>query len=706
MKSYPIPLLCIVLSGPCLFPLLPVTTSVADEPAGNTFAFPIKQLIHASEDFGIVNGKMTVGIENTELARISGIFAPPFVSSDFRFDCTVNGKPVAGSGQGVWWPNRVYLNGYIPDLPGLSVSSDARLLYERRAMVIDIMIRSPRVPRTLSLEGSVSGTLDINNTWEFARPKSESPTLPEIAGGSGHLLVLGQTDSAIVVGSETRIQWNADSRRWSYTVKCEADKLETIRFVVTIGPRDDAVATCRELLADSRATSGNVQLEDRVQSYLSTLPRFTCDNRELQQLYYRSLAHGFLNRWEVPEFLLNPYYSTGSIRGGCLCNYLWNFGEIWEIMPMIDPTALKAHIKHFLSIDLTKHFAFLPITGEGFGPWYMVNQEKIIGLVYYYVLTTGDTAFLVDTVGGKSILELVLHHATVLDELSKPVALIDYGPSNSHLELRKELTYNHVMPDLNGRRYNNYVFASRLSELMGKPRPDLIERAEQLRVVLNRELWDTHAKWFAFRKPNGDKELRYTVQMFKLFNSGVLTQETEAGLLSHLNSTEFLGDYGLHSLAKGDPAYDINDVDNGGPGACTCFPPQIAERLYKAGHVQQAHDIIRRILWWGQQMPYWGDSIYADKPDYRKDTPLQCTIDGLTVAQCIIFGMFGIAPKIDGSITVKPSRPSFVNSMSLEGVRIVGTSFDVHVGADTFSVTAGGVTTKTPLGDEVHVTTP
>src|SRR5690606_4949746 len=111
------------------------------------------------------------------------------------------------------------------------------------------------------------------------------------------------------------------------------------------------------------------------------------------------------------------------------------------------------------------------------------------------------------------------------------------------------------------------------------------------------------------------------------FNSPVLTDESLQGLLSHWNPNEFLGDYGLHSLAKGDPAYDENDVDNGGPGACTCFPPQIMERLYKSGHAAEADEMLERILWWGEKLPYWGDSLYADRADYRKDTPLQCTMD-------------------------------------------------------------------------------
>jgi archaellum component FlaG (FlaF/FlaG flagellin family) len=42
----------------------------------------------------------------------------------------------------------------------------------------------------------------------------------------------------------------------------------------------------------------------------------------------------------------------------------------------------------------------------------MVNQEKIVGLIYYYVKNTGDTAFLQDMVGGKTILDHAIAHAT------------------------------------------------------------------------------------------------------------------------------------------------------------------------------------------------------------------------------------------------------------------------------------------------------
>ena len=47
-------------------------------------------------------------------------------------------------------------------------------------------------------------------------------------------------------------------------------------------------------------------------------------------------------------------------------------------------------------------------------------------------------------------------------------------------------------------------------------------------TVLKRGLWDPKARWFAFQDEKGHKDLRYTVQIFKLFNSKVLDAEEEA----------------------------------------------------------------------------------------------------------------------------------------------------------------------------------
>ncbi|GMW00203.1 MAG: hypothetical protein AMXMBFR84_13410 [Candidatus Hydrogenedentota bacterium] len=651
------------------------------------FPFDAATFLIDEDNFGIVNGRISAGVNYKSVGDIQGLYAPPFVSSDFFLRFALNGSPVP-TAQGTWLPWEVTRFGVVD---GVTIESSTLLFSGAAAGEIAFRMTSDS-DKTVEFQLEATGTLDLNQVWEFARPVSESPSLSRM---EGDMLLLEQGNLAIalaVIGAEN-IAATEGSNLLTASLPLTAASPTTVRVAFAMGRTSDV----EEVLGTWKQNPESIRLDsvarlgNRAQGLLDRLPSLESDNAALMRLYNRSLVHMITNRWEVPQFVLNPYYATGSIKGGCVCNYLWNYGENWEIMPLFDPEAVKTHIKQFLSINLTEHFAFLPITGEGFGPWYMVNQEKILGSIYYYVLLTGDTAFLDEAVDGKTVYDLVLYHAQAREEDPKsPVELIDYGPSNSHLELRREYAYNHVMPDLNGRRYTNYWYAARTCELAGRPQPFLMERAEALRAKLHDELWDPEAKWFAFRNGEGQMELRYTIQLFKLFNNPILTPESEAGLLSHLNETEFLGEYGLHSMSKTDPAYDAVDIDNGGGGACTCFPPQIAERLYKAGHPQQADDILRRILWWGEHLPYWGDSIVADKIDYRKDTPLQCTFDGLTVAQSIIFGVCGVNVNDDGTVRVAPRLPSFCNELRLKNVQVRGQTFDVNIQKDEFSVNVNG----------------
>ncbi len=206
---------------------------------------------------------------------------------------------------------------------------------------------------------------------------------------------------------------------------------------------------------------------------------------------------------------------------------------------------------------------------------------------------------------------------------------------------------------------------------------------------------------FTILTPPAAEHTRYTVQLFKLIGGGALDAEEEAGLISHLNEEEFLSDWGLHSLSKLDEAYDQIDIDNGGGGCYTAFPPQIIEKLYKAGQPKAAEDLLQRILWWGDRAPYWGDSFVANNLDYRRDTPLQNTIGGVAAAQAVIFGLFGVAVEPDGSLTVSPQPPAFSPELKLTGLKLLGHSLDISAGPEGFAVVADGKEIRSPLGQPV-----
>ena len=113
--------------------------------------------------------------------------------------------------------------------------------------------------------------------------------------------------------------------------------------VFAIGPSAEAKAACEESppIPRRRWPDTRAAYAERVQDLFQKLPRLESSNPALVRLYNRSLVHLLMNRWDVPEFVLHPYYSTGSVKGGCVCNYLWNFGETWEILPLYDPAASR-----------------------------------------------------------------------------------------------------------------------------------------------------------------------------------------------------------------------------------------------------------------------------------------------------------------------------------------------------------------------------
>ena len=654
--------------------------------------------IMEQEHLGIANGKLTCGVNYKDVTAISGLWAPPYVSSDFSLEARVAGEAVSTKTY-AWRPFSMERAGAGK---GFAASSVTSLIHGRRAGVLALTLENTSDgAKDLSVELRVQGTLDRTDEWGFPRPASSTPAPGKLAGKQ---LVKDQGDHAIVLRVELEgLEWNEAGGVGRAVVSLKPQERRAVHVAFAIGAKQEAMDACDAVMGDPERSLADAREDylNEVRNIFKALPTLDSDNAALMKFYYRSLVPLLMNRWDVPEFVLHPNYTTGSVKGGCVCNYLWDFGEPWELLPLFDAPAVREHIKQFLKTDITTHFAFNPITGEAFGPWYPVNQEKIIGLIFYYVKNTGDVAFLSQSINGKTILEWAVANAMFGDDVNKPIEMIDYGPSNSHLELRRGFPYNHVMPDLNGRRYANYLMAYRLCEIAGQPALYLKERAELLKAAFKEKLWNARTRWFDFANEKGEKDTRFTIQMFKLFASGVLDSEEEAGLLSHINETEFLSGQGLHSMSKTDIAYDQVDIDNGGGGSYTSFPPQIAERLYKCGHSKEADDILRRSLWWGERMPYWGDSLVANAIDYRKDTPLQCTIGGLAVAQCVVFGLFGVNAEFDGDIVINPHVPAFASRISLAGLRLRGRVIDTKVDGAEYEVRSGAETLRAKVGEPV-----
>jgi hypothetical protein len=669
------------------------------------FALDGRDNITAEEHFGIKGFMATAGVPYRDVLSVSGLWAPPYAATDFMLEVRLCGEKVP-TDEYEWEGNACRRTGRLREL---RVESDLVLPMEKRCGLLEFTVTNAGseravVPVQLVIRGGVAEV----SFWEFSGPGPAETGLPwaERAGGwkvdpaSPNLLVKMGERAAIAVATDLDAPvWETLAGHWEASLTLDPGEAKTVRVGFAIGPDPDP----REMLVGDPVADARREWAEQVDDLYTRMPRLEASDPRLVRFYDRSMAHLLLNQWRVPDLVLDPYYSTGGMKGGCVCCYLWDFGEPWEMLPLYDPAALRTHIKQFLSIDITQHFAFVPTTGEAFGPWYPVNQEKILHLLLYYVRFTGDVGFLAEEVAGKTILAHVLQHAMHRDDPTQPVGLINYGKGNNHLELRGTYRYDYYLPDLNARRYTNYLAAYELSKLAGEPAEDLPARAEALKGLIKEAMWSREDKWFFHLDEDLQPDLRWTVQMFKLIASEVLDEEELDGLIGHLNEDEFLSAYGLHSMSKLDPAFDQEDIDNGGGGNYTAFTPRIIELLYRAGRTEVAEDLFRRILWWGERMPYWGDSIVANNIDYRRDTPLQNTIGAVAGAQSIIFGMLGVQVRPDGAIVVDPRPPSFSPELRLTGLRLRGRCIDVAVSGKEYTVVVDGEEVRGEVGQAIVV---
>ena len=645
--------------------------------------------------FGIINGHITANVLHSNILSFRSLFAPPFASSNFSFEGYICGEIIKTQSYS-WLPFQVRRQG---EIAGVQLESAITLISGERALVFELKFQnSSSTSKVLSLDFDISGGLDYVTNWDFARPVADKAC--QITDKSTFMIRRNDTGAMVLGAKEMTREGYVPF--WKKQIILKPDETKSFWMTLAMGEADASEKlACRLLENPAHEVQQSCEKElARTKVLLGELPRLQASDKRLEKFYDRSSLHFILNQWNVPEFLLHPYYSTGSVIGGCVCSYLWDFGSGWEVFPLVDPDALREHIKTFLRINLTRHFAFNPISGAGWGPWYYINQEKIVFLIYYYVQLTGDKKFLQEIAGDKSILEWVIYQALYGDHLEENANLIDYGNGNHHLELRREYRYDNYLPDMNARRYPVYLAAKKLCDIAEhKTEIDFGDRAEKLKQLIHEELWSEEHQWWFFLDAQKNKHLRYTLQLFKLIGSGAVSDEEELALITHINEDEFLSEFGMHSMSKLDPAYDQIDIDNGGGGACCIFPPQIIERLYKAGYPQKAEDILQRILWWGERLPYWSDSLVANAIDYRKDTPLQNAIGAVSGAQAIIFGMFGVSADFEGNITVNPIPPSYSHSITLTGLQIRGNTIDIYVADGHYKIDTGKSTFTGEVGN-------
>lgn len=672
----------------------------------SVYAFHGKHSILEDKDIGICADVASVLTPPTSVFAMRGFQGCPYTNTAFAFDIRLQGELISVT-DWKWLPNAILRKG---NLDTISVETLTAVIPKGRSAVQKITVKNTTdTPVTLPLTVSCRGVTRKEEIWKFGIPKPGTDTREHYAKESCSYMLTSLADSGAcrLTASVPDMRRFHRAYLWENEIAIPGSGEVTIYFSAHIGTPEETLAQAEytHLHYEECIEQSFAYLQTETDRIAENLPRLKSDNPALDTLYYRSLVTYILCRWENPDLCAVPYYSTGSVTGGCMCSYLWDYCGGLMLHPIYDPEGNKVQLRAYLRNDLTRSYALNPVTSGAVGPWYPINQEKIILMVYHHVLNTGDREFLFEQVGERTVLEWMRYHAYVCDDPELPVSLYDYGVAgNSHLELHHNGNgpYNGIMPDLNARRYLNYMRVYALTVLAGQPDEQLPKRAAALAEQL-KTLWNDDAKWYDFIDADGNRSIRYTVQMFKFLNSGGIGQKEREGLISHLNEQEFLSQFGLHSMSKQDNQYDQDDIDNGGGGICTHFTMQICAQLYEMGYDSLATDILSRVYWWGERMPYMGDSCAANMIANREDTPLQGDISSVSAAQMIFFYIFGIQPAFDGSIRICPVKNRPAENMTIENARIQGKIFSVKITGDRYTVECGGKVYPAAVGEKITI---
>ena len=603
-----------------------------------------------------------------------------------------------------WYPSECVFEGQ--KIKGIETTMQVVPLKSKRGVLIKLTLNNLNDEEIIvPLDWAFSGSPGKSLNWEFsAETRSlltyprEAPTSIETSENSLSMVKLETRLTASLIGADVKAEHNSIGG----DIKLQAGETRMLSLFLFIEAKDKLRITDAKNYASKQES-----LIEETRSYWTTLidsiggklPKLSGGTPEFQAFYNTGLMSFLSTRFDIPDFLFNPYYATSGVDGGAANCYLWDFSYNSFITAFLDGATMRNQILQFFKVNINECFAFDPIYGKAQGPRYSYNYYNLARLMYNYLTITGDTSILNEIIDGKTAL-ICLHEACLgFENMEEEVNLINYGNNHNLLELKKTENYTGVTPSPNGERVLTYQYLTAIYNLMGHKTPyDLIKRGEVLKEKFVQQLWNPELQWLNTLDDNGNPRIAYSIQIFDIIRTGILTQEQEHGILTHLKEGEFLSEWGVHSLAVTDPGYDAGDVDWGGPGAYTGDPAELVTDLCQAGYADKGVDLLERILWWGE-LPYLPQAVRANVKGYRENGRANL-IAGAVSCQAVINGLFGVSFELS-QIKIKPINHTMMNGLSLTGVCARGLTFDIEIKESTFTVSRMGNKIIKPLGEEV-----
>lgn len=636
------------------------------------------------------------------------VISPPWFCYPFAAQLRLFNEPVRVE-KFNWYPPGTEITG--TTVNGISSSMWIVPMHGTQGLLVTVALKNTLpVEIKSTVEWRMIGRTGISRNWEWYPPFAMNTSSAIIHTEIRKNLLLFSNDSVITLIKCPELKADPENPGSFYEeIRFQPGETKHINLVLVIGNDEvklEEVADRSLLKPDQTIDLAFTASEELLSAINLKCPQLNDGSLELERFYRKGLLTLLSCRWEVPEFIMSPWYAESGIDGGALNNYYWGMAYIGRLMSLIDPAALRNMLIAYISADPSSSYSLNPSDGKGMGVMYSYNYYSIARITHDYVAMTGDTGLLNEHIGEVTYLDKIYHFCFSPENLAQDPELLDFGENHNLLELRKTSDYSHFTPSPNAERLLIYSYFTDFYDWLGLDLPvDFETRSAKLRAIIRSKLWNSEKKWMNSLDSEHKPTTAYSVQIFDVLRTGALDPPRQDALVTHLNTGEFLTPWGILSLSAKDEGYDPTDVDWGGPGIYAGDAPELIEDLLMNGFTDQGIDLLQRILWWGE-FPYYPQAIRADRKGYREDGRPN-VIAGLATTQMVIFGLFGITVK-ESHLIIKPIKHSFVQGLKLNNLNIRNCNVDIsiHTKKPRFTVQSGGRKYTAPLGNEITIPLP
>ncbi|TWU28441.1 hypothetical protein [Bythopirellula polymerisocia] len=397
--------------------------------------------------------------------------------------------------------------------------------------------------------------------------------------------------------------------------------------------------------------------------FSGNLPTLITTNDKLSDIYYRSILTLLVLHRTNMAMCDRVFVTSGERDKGVV--FFWDTSMWSKVFALLEPKAMKEHVKIFLSCDPHKGPVYGMDDGHQWEGWYAANDSTIFTFVSEYLNTTGDVAFLDEKVGDKTVLEHLDSLATNWKKLQrdKSVMLADYGENRNLLECAP--AYVHRVPSFNAANVWMMRTTADFYEQRGntKRAAELRNWADQFAQAVLDLYKSGDGVWYALHR-NGDRvELRHCYDFVCIgrFMPDDLTPQMKEEMVEFVER-ELVTDHWMRAMSPLDKAAAESDRPDHGPmGAYDAWPALTAETMCILGAWGPAFNFLcdtQDVLYegvYGQSREFYGEHRADHDAPVRiamRGACMRESVGGGAFAEMIIGTLFGFRPQADQELSL------------------------------------------------------